>query len=116
MARPPAALASRVTTHCPGPPWPVSPKSKSAGTAPTSIFSIGIMVMPFCASTAEPAHAMAHAATEAAKHILFARKIESLSSSIRTPLDTSSVAQSLDGTLRLKGSLHPHVVNHRLLY
>src|SRR5450830_93991 len=87
----------QVTTHCPGPPWPVRPKSKSAGAIPTSIFSIAIMGVPFCASPAEPAHAMAHAATAAAKTSLFDGKIESLSSSMRNPPDKSSDAQSLDG-------------------
>jgi hypothetical protein len=41
---------------------------------------------------------MAHAATAAAKNGLFDGKNETLFPSMRNLLDTSSVAQSLDGT------------------
>src|SRR3979411_1990764 len=35
MARPLGEVVSATTAHCPGPPWPVRPKSKSSGGAPT---------------------------------------------------------------------------------
>jgi len=45
IARPLGEVVSATTAHCPGPPWPVRPKSKSSGGAPTRIDSIVIIVV-----------------------------------------------------------------------
>jgi hypothetical protein len=67
------------------------------GADPTSIFSIAMMGAPYCASTAEPAHATAHATAATIKIDLIDRKTRSQLPSMRNLLDKSSAAQCLDG-------------------
>src|SRR3954454_17534213 len=96
MARDAVPVASSTTTHWAGPPWPVRADSKSAGIVPTVVLSMGIMIAPACAPRAGWAQASAPVAAMA---INVARMIGSRWSlpSMRKRLDTSSVAQSLDG-------------------
>src|SRR3954470_24830979 len=96
MARDAVAVASSTTTHWAGPPWPVRADSKSAGIVPTVILSMGIMIAPACAPRAGWAQTSAPVAAMA---INVAQMIGSRWSlpSMRKRLDTSSVAQSLDG-------------------
>src|SRR6476660_3292060 len=90
MARPPDAVASAATVHCAGPPWPVRANSKSAGAAPTVIFSMAIMMTPVWVRPAVPKHAVALTRAAAAKVRLVGMKVKSLLLSIRNLLSSHS--------------------------
>src|SRR6476469_5766624 len=109
MARLLAAVASSTTTHWPMAPWPVRANWKSAGAAPTVIWSIAIMIAPGC----ERAGGVAQASTQAATMPSMRTRMVGRLPSMRNRLDRSSVAQFLDDD-RLTGRLQ--VPEHAGLY
>src|SRR5258706_12337493 len=79
MASPAAADGSDVTAHRAGTPWPVRAKSKSAGSAPSVILSISIMMAPASVKPAtDPAHMIAHARAAAGRMGLIDVKLRGL--------------------------------------
>src|SRR5260370_20624157 len=79
MTSPTAADGSDVTAHRAGPPWPVRATSKSAGSAPSVILSISIMMAPVSVRPAtDPAHVMAHARAAKARIRLIDLKLSGL--------------------------------------
>src|SRR6202048_1690061 len=79
MASPTAADESAATAHRAGPPRPVRAKSKSAGSAPSVLLSISILIAPVSVEPAtDPAQAMAHARVAAAKMRLIDAKLSGL--------------------------------------